>query len=80
VEGHDGAVYVNGTRLLEPYLPLGLATEDFPAAVVPADHLWVMGDNRLDSRDSHVFGPIAESDIVGRAILKVWPPQDAAFL
>jgi signal peptidase I len=39
-----------------------------------------MGDNRSNSADSRVFGPIKESTVVGRAIVRVWPFADAAFL
>ena len=80
VEGHDGAVYVDGRRLIEPYLPEGTSIGDFDPVTVPPDHLWVMGDNRTNSSDSRVFGPIKTDTIVGRAILRVWPPQRTAFL
>src|SRR4051812_5833058 len=46
VEGRGGDVYVNGQRLLEPYLPVGVRTSAFPPTVVPPRTLWVMGDNR----------------------------------
>src|SRR3954453_4750660 len=68
VEGHDGHVFVNGRRLIEPYLPAGVVTDDFPATVVPSGHLWVMGDNRGDSEDSRIFGPILRSKVVGRTV------------
>jgi signal peptidase I len=80
VEAHDGAVYVNGRRLVEPYLPENTPIGDFDPVTVPPDHLWVMGDNRTNSSDSRVFGPIEIDTIVGRAILRVWPPQRTAFL
>jgi signal peptidase I len=80
VAGHDGHVFINGQQLQEPYLPATVLTEDFPATTVPPDHLWVMGDNRLDSRDSHIFGAIPESSVVGRAIGRVWPPGYTSFL
>ncbi|MFM8895996.1 MAG: signal peptidase I [Actinomycetales bacterium] len=41
--------------------------------VVPQGSVWVMGDNRPDSKDSRYFGPIPESSIVGRAFVRVWP-------
>jgi signal peptidase I len=80
VEGKGGHVFINGQQLVEPYLPPDLATEDFAASTVPPDHLWVMGDNRHNSRDSHFFGAIPESSVVGRAIGKVWPPGFTSFL
>jgi signal peptidase I len=80
VEGRDGAVHINGRRLREPYLAPGAATADFPAVQVPEDHLFVMGDNRANSSDSRVFGPIPESLVVGRTIARVWPLPSASFL
>ena len=41
--------------------------------VVPEGDVWVMGDNRNDSKDSRYFGPIDEDSIVGRAFVVVWP-------
>lgn len=78
----DGGVYVDGQRLKESYLPPGTVTStettpikctDADPCVIPQGKVWVMGDNRGDSRDSRFFGPIAESSIVGRAFVIVWP-------
>ena len=80
VEGHDGHVFINGRQLVEPYLPKGLATEAFGPTTVPKGDLWVMGDNRSNSRDSRFIGPIKESDVIGRAIMKVWPLGSQSFL
>jgi signal peptidase I len=80
VEAKAGRVYVNGRLLYEPYLPNGTITSDFPPVVVPAGSLWVMGDNRGNSSDSRVFGPVRRSTVVGRTILRVWPPGSASFL
>ena len=73
VEGHDGAVFVDGKRLNEPYLEEGAASSYFNPQQVPAGHVWVMGDNRPNSKDSRVFGSVPESEIVGRAFIRVWP-------
>jgi signal peptidase I len=80
VEGRAGAVWVDGRRLTEPYLPEGMVTSDFPPTRVPAGSLWVMGDNRTGSSDSRVFGPIRRDSVVGRAIWRVWPVWNASFL
>jgi signal peptidase I len=80
VEGREGHVYIDGRLLIEPYLPKDVKTEDFGPATVPPGDLWVMGDNRLDSQDSHVFGAITEASVIGRAIAKVWPPGHTSFL
>ena len=79
VEGTNGKIFINGRQLVEPYLaedPVG----DFPAKSIPKDHVWVMGDNRNRSSDSRVFGPISESKIVGRSILRIWPVNRLGFL
>ena len=47
---------------------------------IPPKHIWVMGDNRAGSKDSRCFGPIPESDIVGRVFFRMWPPGDIGFL
>jgi signal peptidase I len=80
VEGRLGHVYVNGRLVVEPYLPPNVTTSDFAPVNVPAGHLWVMGDNRGNSADSRVFGPIREDKVVGRAVVRVWPVPDGSFL
>ena len=73
----DGAVSVNGTLLDEPYLAekaYGEADIEFPYQV-PDQRYFVMGDNRsvsIDSRSS-IVGCIAEDQIVGKVVLRVWP-------
>jgi signal peptidase I len=78
-----GALYVNGLRLREPYLQhscpgmSSLAEPPRPPATsygpVPAGTVFVLGDNRCDSTDSRAFGPVPDSDVVGRAFAVVWP-------
>ena len=73
----DGAVYINGEKLSEPYLPDGVTTEMSDGGVldtvIPAGDVWVMGDHRGASTDSRVFGPVPVSDIIGHALLRYWP-------
>ena len=80
VEGKGGSVWIDGNRLIEPYLPDGVVTSTFGPVTVPAGQLWVMGDNRGDSADSRVFGTIRRSTVIGRATVRVWPPWRTAFL
>jgi signal peptidase I len=80
VAGHDGAVWIDGRRLVEPYLPPGTVTSDFEPVTVRPGQLWMMGDNRGNSSDSRVFGTIDARTIVGRAMFRVWPPSRTAFL
>ena len=75
VEGIEGGVWVNGVRLAEPYLKdPGFTIAPFGPVNVPADHLFVMGDNRAASQDSRFFGPIPTEDVVGKAFVIIWPP------
>ncbi|MCB9388102.1 MAG: signal peptidase I [Acidimicrobiia bacterium] len=64
---------MNGTRLVEPYLGEGISTGAFESVVVPEGTVWVMGDNRSNSRDSRYIGPISLDQIEGRAVMRVWP-------
>ncbi|MGH9222494.1 MAG: signal peptidase I [Acidimicrobiales bacterium] len=80
VEAHGGRVFVNGRELIEPYLPTSTVINDFGQVRVPDGHVFVMGDNRENSADSRVFGPIPTSTIVGRAVVRVWPLPNASYL
>ena len=73
VEGRDDQVFVNGEALDEPYLDANTITSAFGPETVPADHVWVMGDNRGNSSDSRVFGPIETDRVRGEAFLRYWP-------
>ena len=80
VEVKDGAVWVNGVKLVEPYVYDGQATTPIPITgtsvwQVPKDSLFVLGDHREASQDSRVFGPIAKSSVIGRAWLRYWGGQ-----
>ena len=73
IESRDGALWVNGRRQAETYLPPGTATDGVPRQQVPAGHYWVMGDNRTNSRDSRFFNAIPETLVHGRAFIRIWP-------
>ena len=68
VEAHGGKVLVDGRELVEPYLPAGTTTSDFTAVVVPPETVWVMGDNRGNSADSRIFGPVPAVDGGGAGV------------
>ena len=72
IEVHDGSVYINGTKLDEPYIQDPIADTTAPT-VVPEGTVFVMGDNRNDSLDSRSVGPIALDQVLGRAYAVVWP-------
>lgn len=75
----DGAVYINGRKLDEPYLPEAWTTlNNWPAngtdgMVMPPNEYFVMGDNRNRSQDSRIFGPISRDRIDGKAWFRIWP-------
>ena len=77
VEIKDGAVYLNGEKLNEPYLDQGKVTEPegglFIDIVVPDGYVYVLGDNRNNSTDSRRFGCIPIGKIEGRAVWRFWP-------
>lgn len=80
VESRDGQILINGQVLDEPYLEPDVTTGPLDKVTVPAEHLWVMGDNRPNSRDSRFFGAIPESLVIGRAFMRVWPVTAISLL
>lgn len=80
ISAEDGVIHVNGRPLTEPYLGDAVGTGTFGPVVVPDGHLFMMGDNRGNSKDSRRFGPVDQDLVVGRAIVLVWPPGRVAFL
>jgi signal peptidase I len=80
IEGRNGSIFINNKPLDEPYLPPDVRSRDFPPEKVPPDRVWVLGDNRQDSRDSTFFKSIPEHSIVGRAFVKIWPLNDLSLL
>jgi signal peptidase I len=76
---HNGQVYINGKKLSEPFLLPGIETHGIPRTHIPKNDYYVLGDNRGDSADSRVFGPISRSLIVGRVVLIYWPLSQWKF-
>lgn len=73
VEVKAGALYVNGVRQHEKYLLDQNIQGSFALMRVPAGSYFMMGDNRNDSADSRVFGPVPKSAILGEAFAIYWP-------
>jgi len=69
----DNNLYIDGKKLEEPYLSQNLVMQDFGPVTVPKGTLFMMGDNRNDSKDSRFWGPLDKDLIIGRAIIRFWP-------
>jgi signal peptidase I len=72
VQVSHGQVFLDGSPLDEDYILEPPQYEMVPVAV-PEGYVFVMGDNRNDSNDSHVWGVLPQNNIIGRAWLRFWP-------
>ncbi len=75
-EMRDGRVFINGSRLEEPYVPAERRDGDtrHPERI-PEDHYFVMGDNRGSSCDSRVWGPLPRASLIGKVFAVYFPPR-----
>jgi signal peptidase I len=71
VKIQSGVVSVNGAPLDEAYIAAPPAYQS--EWIVPADALFVLGDNRNDSSDSHNWGPVPMQNVIGKALFVYWP-------
>ena len=78
IDVHDGKVWVNGQALSEPYIAAPPRTDG--QWVVPEGELFVLGDNRNNSSDSQNWGFLPLREVIGKAVLVYWPPEDIGWI
>jgi signal peptidase I len=76
-----GAVYVNGKKIPEPYVPDEFRdTKSMPEIFIADEEYFMMGDHRSISSDSREFGPVDRDLIYGKAVFVYWPRKDAGVV
>ena len=74
----DARVIVNGVALIEPYINAEPRYSGHWS--VPEGFLFVLGDNRNDSSDSHAWGLLPIGNVIGKAVVIYWPPTEWAMI
>ena len=75
-EERNGYVYINGRKLTEPYVkPDRRQFETKPPMRIPKGDYFMMGDNRAQSCDSRVWGPVPRGNLIGPIFATYWPPN-----
>ena len=75
-EMRDGVVYIDGRRLIEPYVrPDRRGGDSRPPQRVPPNHYVLLGDNRVQSCDSRTWGPAPRENLIGKVVAIYWPPD-----
>ncbi|MGI6777476.1 MAG: signal peptidase I [Acetivibrionales bacterium] len=76
IELKDGKVFINGNELKEDYIMgdyTGEVDPKYSKVTVPEGHVYVLGDNRGNSKDSRSIGPVSVDKIQGKAVFRVYP-------
>jgi signal peptidase I len=76
---HDGAVFINNTRLVEPYLSTTTDCSAHCNLTLGDDEYFFLGDNRAVSHDSRQLGPIPGEQVIGRVVMRFWPLNQFSF-
>ncbi len=79
IEVRTGHTYINGESIDEPWVTY-FGGRDIPTMVIPEGHIFIMGDNRSNSRDSRDIGPVPIEAIIGRGWFIYWPLDEFQFL
>ncbi len=73
----EGQVFIDDRQLIEPYLPEEVLTSEHAMAysnvLLGEDEYYLLGDNRMSSRDSRDIGPVKRSEIEGKLLLRFYP-------
>ena len=82
VEFDQGKIFVNDRRIDEDYLqpPSRQSREHLGKVLLHAGDYYVLGDNTGVSKDSRSFGPVHDEHVVGKAVLRFWPPNRISLL
>lgn len=73
VEARRGVgVFIDGNLLDEPYISAP-PDYDYGPRTIPEEYFFLLGDNRCESQDSHVWGMCPVENIIGRALFRYWP-------
>ncbi len=78
VEAKDGRIWINGIALNEPYVSGPVTYQN--RWQVPEGKYFVLGDNRNNSSDSHIWGFLPRENIIGKAVFRYWPPDKWGFI
>ncbi len=75
IEIKDEAVYIDGSKLDEPYIK-DAPTYTLAELEIPENHYFVLGDNRNNSDDSHHGWVVPRENMIGKAWISTWPPEN----
>jgi signal peptidase I len=81
-EEKNGVVYIDGKKLIEPYIKSGrrdTGTGTYPKRKIPDGMYFMMGDNRTQSCDSREWGPVPRDNLIGKVFFVYWPPNRIGF-
>ncbi len=80
IEVENGRLIVDGKLKKEDFTRPDHQNSRFGPFTVPLDSVFVMGDNRANSKDSRFFGPVDDDSIIGKAFVIYWPPDRIGLL